>query len=216
MSSCFSIKEVHLGFVGMIQLWIWMTKITYVMMDDLMSFDLFNLSHIRCHTGAYLPFRSRFVDLCGFAWPSLVVRYMSGGWFDFILSCFSDKAFLGSFSQAHTSWRCCDLWIKLFQVHWFLHHCFSRVHVRSFIHPCGVILELSRQTKYIWCHTGAYFPSPVVEVMVFSQICYSLHCSAERYFIGFTGHYSCDFRRDEPSARDDLRVLTVSLSMILQ
>ena len=181
-----------------------------------MSVDLSDLSHIRCHTRAYSPSRSRFVDLHGFAWLSIVMRYMSDWWFDFILSRFSGGAFIESFSQAHTSWRCCDLWIKLFQVHWFLHHCFSRVHVRSFIHPHGVILELSGQTEYIRCHIGAYFSPPVVEVMVFSQICYSLHRSAKRYFICFTGHYSCDFRWDEPSARHDLRVLTASLSMIFQ
>ena len=106
-------------------------------------------------------------------------------------------------------------WIELFRVHWFPHHHFSGVHVRSFIHPRGVILELSGQTGYIWCHTRAYFPPPVVEVMIFSQICYSLQRSVERYFIFFTGHCSCDYRWDEPSARHDLRVLTVSLCMIL-
>ena len=44
-----------------------MSRTTYLLMDDLMSFDLSDLSHIRCHTGAYFPFRSRFVDLHGFA-----------------------------------------------------------------------------------------------------------------------------------------------------
>ena len=193
-----------------------MTRITYLLMDDLMSFDLSDLSHIRCHTGAYLPFWSRFVDLWGFTFSSPIARYTLGGWLDFIFSWFSDGAFLESFSQAHTSWRCCDFWIKLFWVHWFPHHHFSEVHVRSFIHPHGVILELSGQTEYIRCHIEAYFSPPVVEVMVFSQICYSLHRSAKKYFICFTGHYSCDFRWDEPSARHDLRVLTASLSMIFQ
>ena len=52
--------------------------------------------------------------------------------------------------------------------------------------------------------------------MVFSQIRCSLHRLAERYFICFIGHYSYDFRRDEPSVEHDIRVLIASLSMILQ
>ena len=84
MPSCFSIREVHIGSVGMAQLWIQTTRITYLLIDDLMSFDLFDLSHIRCHTGAYLPFWSRFVNLYGFAWSSIFKRYMSScGWFLF-------------------------------------------------------------------------------------------------------------------------------------
>ena len=181
-----------------------------------MSFDLSDLSHIRCHTGAYFPFRSRFVDLHGFAWPSPVARYTSGGWFNFILSWFSDGAFLGSFSQAHTSWRCCDFWIELFRVHWFPHHHFSRVHVKSFIHSYGIILELSRQMGYIWCHTGAYFSPLAMEMSILSQICYCFHHSAERYRICFTSDYSCAFHQDELSAEHDVWVLIVLLAMTLQ
>ena len=149
MPSCFSIREVHLGSVGMIQLWIWMTRITYLLMDDLMSFDIPNLSHIRCYTGAYFHFRSRFVDPHWFAWSSLVTRYAPGWWFNFILSWFPIGAFLESFRQAHTFWYSCDFWIELFRVHWFPHHHFNGVHARSFIHPRGVILELSEEIGYI-------------------------------------------------------------------
>ena len=126
------------------------------MIDDLMSFDLFDLSHIWCHTGAYSLFQSRFVDLHGFAWSSPVVRYTSSWWFDFILSRFSGGAFIESLSQAHIFQYCHDSWVELLQAHRFSHHHFSGVHVRSFMHPHGVILPFSGQIGYIWCHARAY------------------------------------------------------------
>ena len=76
MSSCFSFREIPLGFVGMILLWTWMTRVTHLMMDDLMFLDFSDLSHIWCH----FPFWLRLVYLHGFAWSSPVARYPPG-WF---------------------------------------------------------------------------------------------------------------------------------------
>ena len=186
------------------------------MIDDLRSPDFSNLSHIWCHTGVYFRFWSRFVDPHLFAWSSPITRYASGWWFDFILSWFSDGAFLESFRQAHTFVYSCDFWMELSQAHGFPHHHFSGVHVRSFMHPHGVILELSGQIGYIWCHTGAYFPPLAMEAFVLSHIYYSFHHSTEIYCICFIGHYSYDFYQEELSVEHDIRVLITPLSMILQ
>ena len=67
------------------------------------------------------------------------------------------------------------------------------VHVRSFVHSQGFILELSGQIGYIRCHTGAHLPHLVREVIVLSQILHSFHPSAEIYCICLTDCYSCDF-----------------------
>ena len=69
---------------------------------------------------------------------------------------FVAKWFHESFSQAHIFRYCHDSWVELLQVHRFPHHHFSGVHVRSFMHPHGVIFELLGQIGYIWFHTGAY------------------------------------------------------------
>ena len=61
------------------------------------------------------------------------------------------------------------------------YHHFSRAHVRSLIHPHGVILELSRQTRHTSFYTRAYFPLLVVEMIVFSQTCYNLHYPGKGY-----------------------------------
>ena len=63
-----------------------------------------------------------------------------------------------------------------------LYHHFSGVHVRSLIHPHGVILKLSGQTRCTSCYTGTYLILLVVEMIVFSQTCYRLHYSNEGYF----------------------------------
>ena len=44
MPSCFPIRDVHLGSMGMIQLWIWMTRITCLMRNGFMSLVL-----LTCH-----------------------------------------------------------------------------------------------------------------------------------------------------------------------
>ena len=83
----------------------------------------------------------RFVDLHWFAWSSSFMRYMSSWWSAFILSWFSNGAFLESFSQAHTFWYCHDSLMELFQAHRLLYHHFSGVYTRSPIHRHRVILE---------------------------------------------------------------------------
>ena len=62
MSSYPSFREMPLGSLGMIQLWIWMTRITYLSMHDLVSFVFPDLSHIQLHTKAYFRSQSRFAD----------------------------------------------------------------------------------------------------------------------------------------------------------
>ena len=52
MSSCF-LPGYASWSMDPIQLWRWMTRIMYLMMDDLVSFGFFDLSYVRCHTGAY-------------------------------------------------------------------------------------------------------------------------------------------------------------------
>ena len=60
------------------------------------------------------------------------------------------------------------------------------------------------------------FPHLAMEMIVLSQICYSFHHSTERYCICFTGHYSCDFHRDELLVEHDVQVVIVPLYMTLQ
>ena len=43
-----------------------MTRITHLMMDDSMFYDLSDLPYILCYTGAFFPFWLRFIDLHGF------------------------------------------------------------------------------------------------------------------------------------------------------
>ena len=113
------------------------------------------ITHLIPYWGIF-PLRLRFVDLHWFAWPSPVTRCTLGWWFDFILPWFSSEAFLKTFGQVCILWYYHDSWVELLQAHRFPYHHFNGVHVRSFMHLHGVILELSRQIKYIWCHTGAY------------------------------------------------------------
>ena len=64
-------------------------------------------------------------------------------------------------------------------MHRLSYHHFSGVHVKSFIYPHRDIHELSGHTECTIFYIGAYFPFLVVEMMVFSQICYSLLYSVE-------------------------------------
>ena len=82
-------------------------------------------------------------------------------------------AFLESFSQIHVFWYSYDSWTKLSQARGFLRHHFSRVHLRSFVRPHGIILNLSGPTRYVWRYTGAYFSHSAAETIVLSQICYN-------------------------------------------
>ena len=91
------------------------------------------------------------------------------------------EPFCESFNQTHTFCYSRDSWMELSQVHRFPHHHFGGVHDKSFIYLHRVILELSGQTGCTSCYIGAYFPPLTVEMIVFSQIYYSLHYSIERY-----------------------------------
>ena len=107
----------------------------------------------------------------------------------------------------HVFWYSRDSWTELSQTRGFPLHPFSEAHVRSFVRPHGVTLELSGQIGYIRCHTGAYFPHLVVEAIVLSQILYNFHPSAGIYCICLTDRYSCDVRRDELPVEHNDRVL---------
>ena len=99
-------------------------------------------------------------------------------------------ASLESFSQILTLWYSRGSWTKLCRVSGFPRHHFSGVHIRSFAHPHGIILRLPGQIRYIWCHTGAYFPHLAMEAIVLSHIRYSSHHSVEIYCIHLDDHYS--------------------------
>ena len=64
MPSCFSIREVHLGSMCMIQLWIRMTSVTCSTTDDFMSLDFWPVVHLMPYWGVF-SFRMRFTDLHG-------------------------------------------------------------------------------------------------------------------------------------------------------
>ena len=138
-----------------------------------------NLPHIWCHTRAYFHFGW---DL----WISIGLHdhphLRHTRWVDDLFSFYDDslvKSLLESFSQPHTLWYCLDFVMELSQTPTLPYHHFSEGHVRSLIHPHGVILELSGQTRCTSCYIGAYFPLLVVEMIVFSQTCCSLLYSAD-------------------------------------
>ncbi|RVW23334.1 hypothetical protein CK203_100947 [Vitis vinifera] len=78
-----------------------------------------------------------------------------------------------------------DTWMpscfSIREVRGFPLHPFNEVHVRSFVRPHGVTLELSGQISF--------YPSTGI------------------YCICLTDRYSCDFRRDELSVEHDVRIL---------
>ena len=192
--------------MGLIQLQTWM----------IWAHLIFRPITFWCHTGAYYPFRLGFVDshlICVII-PGYEIHVRSMIWFHFVLTLWG--ASLKSFSQVHTLWYSHDSRTGLSHVPGFSRRHFSGVQVRSFVRPHGVILELSGQIRYIWCHTGAYFPTLAMEMIILSQICYSFHYSIEIYCICFTGHYSCAFRRDELSVEHDVRVLIAPLARTIR
>ena len=56
MSLCFSIREGHLGSMGMVQLWIRMTRITCLMRGGFISLVLLTCHTFDAHTRAYFRF----------------------------------------------------------------------------------------------------------------------------------------------------------------
>ena len=77
----------------------------------------------------------------------------------------------------------------------------------------------SRLIRTDWVHLMPYwgiFSPLVTEMIVLSQICYSFHHLAKRHCICLNNHYSFDFHRGKLSVGQDVRVVTASLSMILQ
>ena len=160
------------------------------------------------HTGAYFPFWVRFTDLRG-------GHVLDDRWFHVgrFLTCHTFDAILGHITvldEIHRSWT------ELSQVRGFLLHPFSGVHVRSFVRPHGVTLDLFGQIGYMRCHTGAYFPHLAGEAIVLSQILYSFHPSTGVYYICLTDRYSCDFCRGELSVEHDVRVWIAPLARTIQ
>ena len=212
-----SFRETPLWSMDPIQLYAWMTWIAYSMTDALSSSSFSDLSHIWCHAGAY---SSISIEICK---PPIdlhdhprFLRYTSGWWFDFIVSWYSVEPLLSHSARFTFSDIVVILgWSYLRRVDSRVTF-FSGVHVRSLVRPRGVILELSGQIGYIWCHIVAYFPHLAMEMIILSQICYSFHYSVERYCICFTGHYSCVVRRDEFPVEHDVRVLIAPLARTIQ
>ncbi|RVW37075.1 hypothetical protein CK203_084563 [Vitis vinifera] len=87
-----------------------------------------------------------------------------------------------------------DTWMpscfSIREVRGFPLHPFNEVHVRSFVRPHGVTLELSGQISF--------YPSTGI------------------YCICLTDRYSCDFRRDELSVEHDVRVWITPLARTIQ
>ena len=79
MSSYFFFWDTSFWFVGPMQLRAWLTRITHLMMDDLMSPDF-----LICHTSdsilGHIPFPLRFIDLYGVACSSPLMRYTLRWW----------------------------------------------------------------------------------------------------------------------------------------
>ena len=137
-------------------------------------------THLMPYWGIF-PFWLRFVDLHWFSWSSLVMRCTPTWWFAFILSWFSNGTFLESFSQARAFWYCCDSWTKLSQVHRLPYHRFNGVHVRFLIHPMELFSSDQDRPDALVAILGHISLFLAVEMIVFSQTCYSLHYSAEGY-----------------------------------
>ena len=167
-----------------------------------------DLSCTWCHTGAYFPFQMRFMDLH-------LCRMFDDRWFHVarFLTCHTFDAILGYITvldEIHRSWT------ELSQARGFPLHPFSGVHVRSFVRPHGVTLDLFGQIGYMRCHTGAYFPHLAGEAIVLSQILYSFHPSIGVYYICLTDRYSCDFCLGELSVEHDVRVWIAPLARTIQ
>ena len=91
-SSCFFFWDTPFWPVGPIQLWTWMTRITHLMMDDLMSFD-FLIHHTSDAILGHISVWFRFLDLHGVVWSSPFTRYTLSWWSIFILWWFPSGAF---------------------------------------------------------------------------------------------------------------------------
>ena len=97
ISSCFFFWETHFLVLDPIQLWIWMTGITHLIMDDLMLFNFPTYRTSKAILGIF-PFRLGFIDLHEVAWSSSLTRCMSNWWFIVILSWSPSRVSLGPFS----------------------------------------------------------------------------------------------------------------------
>ena len=154
-----SFLETPLWSMDLIQLYAWMTWIEHSMTDSLSSSGFSDLSHIWCHAGAYSSISIEIfrppIDLHD---HPRFLRYTSGWWFDFIVSWYSVEPLLSLSARFTFSDIVVILgWSYLRRVDSRITF-FSGVHVRSLVRHRGVILELSSQIGYIWCHAVAYFP----------------------------------------------------------
>ena len=157
------------------------------------------------------PFRLGFIDPPLICMTTLRYKIHVGQmvWFHFILIL--RGASLESFNQIHIFWYSRDSWMELSQARGFPHHHFSKVHVRSFVRLHGVMLDLSGLTSHVWCYTGAYFPSPTMETIVLSRICYSFHLTDLLYwslFLWFLSRWAFSVAQcsgfDRPTSHDSL------------
>ena len=153
-----SFRETPLWFVGLIQLQTWMIR----------AHLIFWSVAFWCHTEAYSPFRSRFIDLPLICVIIIAFEIHTGLMIRFHCVLILRGASFEHFSPIHVFWYGHDSWTELSQVRGFPLHPFNEVHVRSFVRPHGVTLELSGQIRYIRCHTGTHFPHLAKEAIVLS------------------------------------------------
>ena len=79
ISSYFFFWDTSLWCLDLIQLWTWMTRITHLMMDDLILSN-FSTYHTFDAILGHIPFRLRFINLHGVAWSYPLTRYTSIQW----------------------------------------------------------------------------------------------------------------------------------------
>ena len=181
-----SFRETRLWSMGLIQLYTWMTWIAHSITGDLSSSGFSDLSHIRCHTGAYFRFRW---DLRIF---TEVTCAMINDFMTFVLwTCRAPDAILG-----HIFHFRCDLWI-------FAYVACSMID--DFMSPD--FWPIIRSMPY-WCiffsfrYGDDHSPTDLLQFLLLVQeILHSLH-----------GHYSYFVRRDELLAEHDVRVLIAPLA----
>ena len=193
MSSCFSFWGILVLFVGSIQLWTWMARITQLVMDDLVLSDF-----LTCHTSdAILGHIFVLVEICRSPLICMIIPideiYVKLMICFFILRWFPSGAFLESFSHTHTFWYCRDSMMELSQAHRLTYHHFSGVHVRSLIHPHWAILESLGQTGGTSCYTRAYFPSLAAEMICFLTDFLQSSLPGRGIFVCITSHCFDDF-----------------------
>ena len=214
-------------YVDLIQLWMWITRITYLVIDDLVPSD-FSTYHT---SDAILGHILVLVEICRSPLICMIihiyeihVELMTC----FILRWFPNGVFLESFSQAHTFLYCRDSLMELCQAHRLTYHHFSGIHVRSLYIPIELFSSHQDGPDILVDILGHIFfgyPHGRMRQFLYWGIFPLFYCGDDCFltellpfslfrwgiFIHINGHDINDLCRDEL----DLWVLTVSLPMTL-